>query len=168
LLCKICHGELYQGGIIFYLDASGKHGLISAPTTQADAIGGYLQWNSSGADIDTYASGSGLFDGDGNSYRIRSSQGDCASCNAAEFCLDLSLGGYTDWYLPSKYELNLMHENIGQGNTLGLGNIGGFSSAPYWSSTEYDLNHAWYFYFDVSGNFIEKNARLAVRAVRTF
>ena len=31
-----------------------------------------------------------------------------------------------------------MYLNIGQGNALSLGNIGGFSNHIYWSSTEYD------------------------------
>ncbi|MCF8269961.1 MAG: collagen-like protein, partial [Crocinitomicaceae bacterium] len=76
--CGLAIGQTYQGGIIFYLDASGCHGLISAPTDQITGI----QWYN-GSYTDTYASGSGLFDGDGNCYRIRRSQGDCANCNAA-------------------------------------------------------------------------------------
>ena len=162
--CGLAIGQTYQGGIIFYLDASGCHGLISAPTNQSTGI----QWFN-GTFTDTYASGSGLFDGDGNCYRIRRSQGDCDSCNAAELCLDLSLGGYSDWYLPSKYELNLMYRNIGQGNALGLGNVGGFASDYYWSSTEYNNVDAWLQSFgDGWQSGVYKEATPYVRAVRAF
>ena len=162
--CGLAIGQTYQGGIIFYLDASGCHGLISAPTNQSTGI---AWWN--GIYTDTYASGSGLFDGDGNCYRIRSSQGDCASCNAAELCLDLSLGGYSDWYLPSKYELNLMYKNIGQGNALGLGNVGGFANNFYWSSTEYANASAWeQLFFTGSQSNYGKDGANYVRAVRAF
>ena len=163
--CGLAIGQTYQGGIIFYLDASGCHGLISAPTNQSTGI---FWWN--GSYTDTYASGSGLFDGDGNCYMIRRSQGDCVSCNAAEICLDLSLGGYSDWYLPSKYELNLMYKNIGQGNILGLGNVGGFASYGYWSSTELGFSFALIFNFidgNASGNYFKYNP-FYVRAVRAF
>jgi hypothetical protein len=162
--CGLAIGQTYQGGIIFYLDASGCHGLISAPTDQSTGI---AWWN--GLYTDTYASGSGLFDGDGNCYRIRRSQGDCASCNAAELCLDLSLGGYSDWYLPSKYELNLMYRNIGQGNALGLGNVGGFAYDYYWSSTESDNYVAWGQVFDLGDQYGSgKDYTYYVRAVRAF
>ena len=162
--CGLSIGDTYQGGIIFYLDASGCHGLISAPSDQSTEI---VWWN--GSYTDTYASGSGLFDGDGNCYRIRRSQGDCVSCNAAELCLFLTLGGYSDWYLPSKYELNLMYQNIGQGNALGLGNVGGFAG-NYWSSTEYHNASAWFQYFSSGGQDYDGKDNLTyyVRAVRAF
>jgi hypothetical protein len=162
--CGLAIGQTYQGGIIFYLDASGCHGLISAPIDQSTGI----QWYN-GSYTDTYASGSGLFDGDGNCYRIRRSQGDCANCNAAELCLDLTLGAYSDWYLPSKYELNLMYRNIGLGNALGLGNVGGFASNFYWSSTELDNLNAWRQSFsDGYQNYPNKGLSTYVRAVRAF
>ena len=163
--CGLSIGDTYQGGIIFYLDPSGCHGLISAPSDQSTGI---QWWN--GSYTDTYASGSGLFDGDGNCYRIRASQGNCVSCNAAELCLDLTLNSQSDWYLPSKYELNLMYENIGQGNALGLGNVGGFASDNYWSSTEFDNFFAWFQNF-ISGiqNYFSKDYfDFYVRAVRAF
>ena len=162
--CGLSIGDTYQGGIIFYLDASGCHGLIAAPSDQSTGI----QWYN-GVYTDTYASGSGLFDGDGNCYRIRRSQGDCASCTAAEICLDLGLGGYSDWYLPSKYELNLMYRNIGQGNALGLGNVGGFANNAYWSSTESVNYGAWNQRFNYGGQLVYgKHEPIYVRAVRAF
>ena len=47
--------------------------------------------------------------------------------------------GYTDWFLPSKDELNEMYK---QKNL-----IGGFADWEYWSSSEYNLSNAWYQYF---------------------
>jgi hypothetical protein len=71
--------------------------------------------------------------------------------------------------LPSKDELNKLYENIGQGNTLGLGNVGGFSNSEYWSSTEERLNGAWLQYFLTGYQFSElKFYYPIVRPVRTF
>ena len=157
-------GDTHQGGIIFYLDASGKHGLISAPTDQSAGI----KWDN-GSFVDTYAYGNGIGAGEGNSQGIRTWQGTCSSCYASELCQDLSIGGETDWYLPSKYELNLMYENIGQGNALGLGNIGSFSPTYYWSSTEYDNDNAWLQdFYNGSQYDNDKSSRSSVRAVRAF
>jgi hypothetical protein len=78
-------------------------------------------------------------------------------------------GGFMDWYLPSKEELNLMYKNIGQGSALGLGNIGGFASNVYWSSTERGSFNAWTQNF---ANRIQAATNLSytsyVRAVRAF
>jgi hypothetical protein len=53
-----------------------------------------------------------------------------------------SQGGYNDWFLPSKDELDLMHYN------LKLMGLGGFSDNWYWSSSESgDNNGAWALYF---------------------
>ncbi len=50
---------------------------------------------------------------------------------AARYCDKLSYGGYTDWYLPNRYELNLMWTNAA--NIPGLDLTGNW----YWSSTGY-------------------------------
>ena len=162
--CGLSIGDTHQGGIIFYLDGSGCHGLVAAPSDQSTGI----QWYN-GSYIDTYAYGNGIGSGEGNSQGIRRWQGTCSSCYASQLCQDLNLGGKTDWYLPSKYELNLMYENIGQGNVLGLGNVGNFANNYYWSSTEYDFNLAWSQYF--FNGYQDVNAKYSadpVRAVRAF
>ncbi|MBX3034753.1 MAG: DUF1566 domain-containing protein [Bdellovibrionaceae bacterium] len=51
-----------------------------------------------------------------------------ANFAAAKYCEDLVYGGYSDWYLPAKDELNFLY-----GNRVALG---GFANALYYSSTE--------------------------------
>ncbi len=69
----------------------------------------------------------------------------------------------------SKDELNEMYLNIGQGNALVLGNIGGFADEYYWSSTEYNNNAVWGQWFKNGPDRYEKNLNdLIVRAVRAF
>ncbi len=53
---------------------------------------------------------------------------------AAKLCDDLSYGGYSDWFLPSKDELAQMYA---QKST-----IGGFGVNFYWSSSEYSAENA--------------------------
>jgi hypothetical protein len=160
--CGLAIGQTYQGGIIFYLDASGCHGLISASTNQSTSA----LWTN-GSYMDTRAYGSGLFEGKYNTGLINAWQGGFTS--AAAICRDLSLGGYFDWYLPSIEELNKMYQNIGQGDALGLGNVGGFASSYYWSSTEENSTGAWYQnFFNGFQFFTSKSNVLYVRAVRAF
>ena len=160
--CGLSIGDTYQGGIIFYLDPSGCHGLVAAPTDQSTGA----QWYN-GSYIDTRAYGSGLFEGKYNTVMINAYQG--GSTSAAAICGSLMLGGYDDWYLPSIEELNKMYQNIGQGNALGLGNVGGFAVSSYWSSTETGLGGAWRqgFYAGGHGNLVKVNL-FYVRAVRAF
>ena len=160
--CGLAIGQTYQGGIIFYLDPSGCHGLVAAPTNQSTGAPWY-----NGSYTDTRAYGSGLFEGKYNTVMIDFNQGGATS--AAAICGDLSLGGYSDWYLPSIEELNKMYQNIGQGNALGLGNIGGFALNYYWSSTEVDINLVWLQVFDGGGQFNDyKILTYYVRAIRAF
>jgi hypothetical protein len=114
--------------------------------------------------MDTSAYGSGLFEGKYNTQMINSQQGGTTS--AAAICANYGDG---KWYLPSIEELNLMYENIGQGNALGLGNIGGFANAYYWSSTEYEGKLAWdQRFYDGSQYRYFKTSTDNVRAVRAF
>ena len=157
--CGLSIGDTYQGGIIFYLDASGCHGLIAAPGDQSTSA---AWWN--GSYMDTRAYGSGLFEGKYNTKMINWQQGGTTS--AAAICANY---GDFKWYLPSIEELNLMYENIGQGNALGLGNVGNFSSSFYWSSTEIDTNNAWVQHLVIGDQGTNiKYSTYNVRAVRAF
>jgi hypothetical protein len=105
--------------------------------------------------------------GKANTAQIIASQG--AGSYAAKLCDDLVIGVYSDWYLPSKDELNLMYTNIGQGAAAPLSNVGGFVSNYYWSSSEYDDGFAWNQYFSNGYQYnYGKNFTLYVRAVRAF
>ena len=79
-------------------------------------------------------------------------------------CLNLTLGGYSDWFLPSKDELNEIYVNLySQG-------IGGFASDSYWSSTEYNNGSAWKQHFLNGGDQSNggKDSGYYVRAIRAF
>jgi len=81
--------------------------------------------------------------------------------DAMRICSNYRGGGYADWYLPSRDELDLLY--------LQKDVVGGFSSYGYWSSTEYSSKHAWLQYFDSgSQNYASKANAGYVRAVRAF
>jgi hypothetical protein len=156
--CGLSIGDTYQGGIIFYIDASGCHGLIAAPTDQSTGI---QWWN--GSYSTTTATYDGVKAGQSNTKLIIDSQGD--GTYAASICNDLIVysndGLFADWYLPSKYELNLLYQQ----KTV----VGGFATSYYWSSTEYGNGVAWGQNFG-SGNQASSNKLVTdyVRAVRAF
>jgi len=147
-------GQSYQGGIIAYVDGTGKHGLIAAPTDQSPGI----QWYNGSYFLVT--TGTEIGSGKNNTDRIVQMQGDGAY--AAKLCHDLVIGSYNDWFLPSKDELNMLYQNRLE--------IGGFNySGPYWSSSENYSNYAWYQYFYLgSQNDYYKGSTYRVRAVRAF
>lgn len=87
----------------------------------------------------------------------------CTDWNSAYMmCSNSTVGGYTDWHLPTIDELYVLYNNRDL--------IGGFSNAHYWSSSRNDSNEAYYISFSTGNygvtypyNSIHKN----VRAVRT-
>ena len=77
-------------------------------------------------------------------------------------CIDLILNGYSDWFLPSKNDLNQMYLNKAL--------IGGFTSDAYWSSTETDQFNAWVQVFSQGFHLVasKENSAARVRAIRAF
>ena len=146
-------GETYQGGIVFYLDGSGG-GLIAAPTDQTSSPWGCEGTLISGAD--------GTATGTGAQNTIDIELGCTTTGTAADICANLTLGGYSDWFLPSKEEVNLMYTKRFE--------IGNFEvNGIYWSSTETDNSRAW---GRSLGNGTPVNAEKSyaanVRAIRAF
>jgi hypothetical protein len=167
-------GDSYAGGIVFWVDADGEHGLIAA---RADQSTGVLWYN--GTAKLTGTMGDGLYAGTMNTALIIAQQiGDNQTGNfAAKVAADYSVQDngitactgaateicYGDWYLPSRFELNLLYlQKV-------AGVVGGFANKLYWSSSEYNYNIA------LDQNFSNGNQSMAykvesypVRAVRAF
>ena len=82
---------------------------------------------------------------------------------AARMCDIHEAGGYSDWFLPSKDELNMMYMNLKNNNR------GGFSGDSYWSSSAADASNAWFQYFyNGDQNYYNRYAGNRVRPVRAF
>lgn len=154
-------GKNYQGGIIFYIDGTGEHGLVAASVDQSTGI----QWYNG-----TYLNPptkTAVGTGAANTTEIVNVQG--AGNYAAQLTADLVRGGYDDWFLPSLDELSLMYHNIGQGAAMPLTNIGGFAAANYWSSSDAPNGTAAMVRFsDGFGDYLYQANMFYVRAVRAF
>ena len=91
-------GQNYQGGIIAYIDGTGKHGLI-APVNDVSP-GTFYAYGCWGVLVG--AGGSAYGTGVTNTQAIHNN---CSNSEAGALCYNLSLNGYDDWVLPSKDEL---------------------------------------------------------------
>ncbi len=130
-------GELFGGGIIFYLwkDANGaEHGLI----VDTEDLGFSQNWSNitnSSVGVNAQSTWNGLQ----NSNAIIAQSGHFTS--AAAQCLNSTRGGQTDWYLPSADELSLLWHNrfIINKNLQSVSNSDFLSNYDYWSSTESNI-----------------------------
>ena len=153
-------GQSYQGGIIAYIFQSGDsgyiagqtHGLIATTSNQTTGS----QWGCSGTSIST-----SLTFGAGQTNTVSIVNGCSTSSIAARICNDLVSGGYSDWYLPSYYELEKLYTN----RTA----IGGFSSTYYWSSSQIGTTTAYSLNFSTGSSLsTSKTSAIYVRAIREF
>jgi hypothetical protein len=150
-------GQSALGGVIAYINGGGSTGTSGLVATTAD-ISTSATWGCAGTLI-SGADGTAIGTGNQNTIDIMAG---CATAGiAARLCGDLVQGGYSDWYLPSKDELNQLYINRVA--------IGGFSATEYWSSSESSIYNAWYqaFYSNIQAVFDKANPR-SVRAVRSF
>ena len=158
-------GESFGGGVIFHLwrGLDGiEHGLIVG----LDNLSTSQSWSN----VTITAIGStaqSTWDGLTNSNAIVSQVGHTNS--ASKLCLDSTLNGQTDWYLPSvdeffkirvnRYEVSQGLELAGGTNLLGT----------FWASTEFSSTNAFIIDFSTLDiNSATKGLGYRVRAIRKF
>jgi hypothetical protein len=160
-------GDSYGGGIVAYIlvdgdpgyDPNVQHGLIAATVDQMVECAWSNITNILIGTTDT-SIGTGL----ANTTAIIGQSGHTNS--AAKVCDDYSVTvgsiTYSDWFLPSKDELDKLYIN-----RVAIGGFGDYFN--YWSSSENGSNNAWEQYFynglqDISS----KDIPFGVRAIRAF
>lgn len=148
------------GGFIFFVDYFGQYPgftyLEAAPTDIASIV-----WcSNTTTSIPAVAgwSAKGVGKGQANTTAML---GVCASGAANKADLYVT-GTKSDWFLPSLGEAKLMYDNLIEAG------VGGFANSHYWSSTEYDRDHAWFQSFSGYQDGERKYGALPVRAVRAF
>ncbi|ASQ45388.1 DUF1566 domain-containing protein [Legionella clemsonensis] len=182
------YGCIYQGGFLFSIDDSTSNtGSISGKVAAMSDQSAGVQWGPNvevGGINQTSMPGPNSCDGknDGACNTSRIIAAGLTPPVAAQLCVDLSDGGFNDWYMPAICELGRF---IGLGDDAGCGttnpnlyttlftsNLGGFTNEVYWSSTEVSGDAdttAWIqdFNDDVQGSG-GKSINFRLRCVRAF
>ena len=132
------------GGHIFYDKGTFSDGWRYLEAAPVDTEIKNLKWGAYGVDVP----GISLDLGNGKNNTkiiVEYLKSIKLSGTAAQMCEELNYNGYTDWFLPSKDELQWMYVNL---HAKGLGN---FKNARYWSSSQLNKNRAWYLHFGDNG-----------------
>ncbi len=168
-------GDFAQGGIVFWVDETGQHGLVAAKVDQDSGNG--IRWDH-GLYNETDAMGDGVYSGEMNTLLIIANLGVFEGMNsnfyAAGICAKYKVTEsgvtYGDWYLPSIHEVDLMYQNKATIDATAVANGGSaFTNTAYWSSTEIDSMSARIRYFNDGSPGLEiKSATKRVRAIRAF
>jgi hypothetical protein len=108
-------GGFFAGYISHTADGNPTHALIVAPRATGATGTGYtlttmLQWKTANT---TTAGTTSDFDGAVNTAAMVTAG--IADHPAAQFCVNLSIGGFTDWYLPARLELDIAYFNLKPG-----------------------------------------------------
>jgi hypothetical protein len=152
-------GQKFGGGIIFSIDPTGQHGLIAAPFDQSNNA----CWGSEGWTNAIY-----IDDGALNTEKIvtfmKGKHWSDSKTPAACQCDSLTLGGFSDWYLPSISELKEMYENRRA--------IGRIVSGFYCSSNESNKSNCWSIDFEPKIQRLRESSKISkgysIRCIRKF
>ena len=131
-------GDKAHGGIVFWVDKSGRHGLVAFEEDQATEVFPYFEGEKYKGETSALK-GDSIYAGKFNTEQIIANKS--VGYDAAKICVNFRGGGYNDWYLPSKFELKLLYMQYRKNV------VGNFARDYYWSSSE-DINDvAWLFRF---------------------
>jgi len=105
-------GGFFAGYISHTANGVATHALIVAPrATGASGTGYTLTTNYAWKTSNTTTTGTtSTFDGRANTDAMITAG--IALHPAAQFCVNLSIGGFTDWYLPSRFELDIAYFHL--------------------------------------------------------
>lgn len=165
-------GDYYQGGIVYYIFeanndpgyvAGETHGLIVAINDQS-LVG--APWGCRG----TFVGATNVSIGSGAANTTKILNNCNQSGTAAKLCADYSHDGYTDWFLPSKDELDKIYLKKSIINATALINGGSIlNSGWYWNSSENSGNTAKKQNFSFGNHYsFSKDYSKSVRAIRAF
>lgn len=169
-------GEHYSGGVIFYLFqpndnryVNGElHGIVAS-----DSDLGQYKFGCSGNEIQGsiyFVNNEKVGFAEENTTVIRNS---CGGNTGAIMCYNSTKAGYTDWWLPTLNELELMFEYRDLIGGFNISNQLPEQYSRYWSSTEVNANLSWDRTFTGSGtgggaDVADKSLLRSVRAIRYF
>jgi hypothetical protein len=149
------------GGVVFFDKGNNIGGWQYLEAALNDI--GSIPWGLNGITLGSTDTAIGT--GWQNTQSIVESLGRIGEFNAAAWlCLSYRSNRRSDWFLPSKDELDLMFRNLKQKK------LGGFSEGNYWSSSEFSGGSAWEQSFSSNGlqHSLYKRLSYNVRPVRMF
>ena len=169
-------GDLWQGGMIAYILRPGDPGYVAGEThgllisnINLNVSSDYtIVWGCATTNV---SGGEGTAIGTGNQNTIDITNG-CGTANiAADLCAHYAGNGKTDWYLPSKDELNSIYSNMALINaSIALNpSYSVLASNYYWSSSEVSNSTAFAQDFSTGSQAAQSKANeYRVRAIRAF
>ena len=175
-------GDFYQGGVVFYLDSFGGGLIVDiADLSNPNPVGGTTSLDTLlsrwGNYSDNVPGTSSPFLGSGETNTQNFISFYSNGNHAAHLCVNSNRGGYSDWFLPSKEELEEIFSYKSLIDSVSLLN-GGYlfddfaALYPYWSSTQTSSTSDYrYAYAVYSGDFSVLRSKIIeykVRAVRSF
>jgi len=148
------------GGIVFFDKGSFSNGWRYLETAPVE-IEFSAKWGLDRRDVKTNAA---TGTGKNNTQVITEELSKTMDKNtAAQLCAAINFDGFTDWFIPSKDELDLMYKN------LKLKNIGGFGSGKYLSSTQRGRVTVWAQNFSNGRQEdLSKSETFNIRVIRSF
>lgn len=153
------------GGLIFYIDEADEFEWTFLEAAPDDASSQYHF----GPKVKNFSTGTAVGTGKANTDMIVTYYDDNSiSGKGAQYCAALTTNGYSDWFLPSRDELEKLIVELYQYNNNS--NPGGLKSGLYWCSSDSGKDYAYALKPNGSGNpwISIKNYNYDVRAVRSF